>query len=155
MAANSWNPTSFCFAILLLLFSLGFVGLAWELHGEILWEGRMIGRQARPCMNLFGMYRWFSVVPQRLVVFLPFFLFGDFRGLFLDFLWGSFGGVSLRDSCLMSRKRTLCLFAWWHWSNKPSETASIWVFSVVAMGRCSWGLTSDSSWLSWFWGPSF
>jgi hypothetical protein len=51
--------------------------------------------------------------------------------------------------------RTLFLFAWWSWSNKPSETASNWVFSVVSMGRCSWGLTSDSSWLSEFWGPSF
>jgi hypothetical protein len=27
----------------------------------------MIGRQARPCMNLFGMYRLFGVVPQGLV----------------------------------------------------------------------------------------
>jgi hypothetical protein len=51
--------------------------------------------------------------------------------------------------------RTLCLFAWWPWSNKPSETASIWVISVVSMGRWSWGLTSDFSWLSGFWGPSF
>jgi hypothetical protein len=40
-------------------------------------------------------------------------------------------------------------------SNKPSETASIWVFLVVSMGRYSWWLTSDSSWLSMFWGPSF
>jgi hypothetical protein len=47
--------------------------------------------------------------------------------------------------------RTLCLFAWWPWSIKPSETASIWVFSVVSMGRCSWGLTFDSSWFSKFW----
>jgi hypothetical protein len=28
-----------------------------ELHGEILREGWMIARQARPCMNLHGMYR--------------------------------------------------------------------------------------------------
>jgi hypothetical protein len=50
----------------------------------------------------------------------------------------------LRDSCWMSRMRTLCLFAWWPWSNKPSEKTSIWVFLVVSMGRCSWGSTSDS-----------
>jgi hypothetical protein len=24
----------------------------------------MFGSQARPCMNLLGMYRWFGVVPQ-------------------------------------------------------------------------------------------
>jgi hypothetical protein len=28
----------------------------------------MIGCQARPCMNLHGMYRWFNVVPQGLVL---------------------------------------------------------------------------------------
>jgi hypothetical protein len=38
---------------------------------------------------------------------------------------------------------------------QTSEKTSIWVFSVVSMGRCSWGLTSDSSWLNRFWGPSF
>jgi hypothetical protein len=36
MEANSWNPSSFRFAIFLFLFSLGFLGLAQELHGEIL-----------------------------------------------------------------------------------------------------------------------
>jgi hypothetical protein len=51
--------------------------------------------------------------------------------------------------------RTSCLLAWWCWSNKASEMAFIWVFSVVSMGRCSWGLTYDSSWLSRFWGLSF
>jgi hypothetical protein len=66
-----------------------------------------------------------------------------------------FWGVYFRDSCWVSRMRTSCLFAWWYWSNKPSETTSIWVLSVVSMGRCSWGLTSDSSWLSGSWGPSF
>jgi hypothetical protein len=43
-------------------------------------------------------------------VFLPFFLFGDFRSLFLEFPRGRFEGVSLRDSCWMSLMRTLCLF---------------------------------------------
>jgi hypothetical protein len=50
---------------------------------------------------------------------------------------------------------TLCLFSWWSCSNKPFEMASILWSLVVSMGRCSWGLTSDSSWLSGFWGPSF
>jgi hypothetical protein len=56
-----------------------FIGLAWELHSVILWEGWMIGQQARPCMNLFGMYRWFGVVPQDFVVLFPVVLGGDFR----------------------------------------------------------------------------
>jgi hypothetical protein len=43
MAAISWNPSTFCFAIFPLRFPLEFLGLSWELHGEILWEGRMIG----------------------------------------------------------------------------------------------------------------
>jgi hypothetical protein len=45
----------------------------------------MIGRQARPCMNLHGMYRLFGMVPQGLIVSLPFSLFGDFRSSFLGF----------------------------------------------------------------------
>jgi hypothetical protein len=151
MAAISWNPSSFRFAIFLLLFSLGLLGLAWELHGEILWEGRMIGRKLDLVWTFLGMYRWFGVVSQGLFMFLPFFLFGDFWSFFLDYPWRGFESVSFRDSCWMSRMRTLCLFAWWPWSNKPSETALIWVFSVVSMGRCSWGLTFDSSWFSKFW----
>jgi hypothetical protein len=41
-------------------------------------------------------------------VLFPFSLCGDFRSHFLDFPWGSFGGVSLRDSCWMSCMRGLC-----------------------------------------------
>jgi hypothetical protein len=50
----------------------------------------MIGRQARPCMNLFVMYRCFSVVPQGLDVFFPFILFGDFQSFFLAISWSDF-----------------------------------------------------------------
>jgi hypothetical protein len=39
----------------------------------------MIGRQARPCMNLLGMHRLFSMVPQVFVVLVPVVLGGDFR----------------------------------------------------------------------------
>jgi hypothetical protein len=39
----------------------------------------MIGRQARPCMNLLGMYRLFGVVPQGFVVLFSVVLGGDFR----------------------------------------------------------------------------
>jgi hypothetical protein len=35
MAAISWNPKSFCFAIFPFHFLLEFIGQAWELHGEI------------------------------------------------------------------------------------------------------------------------
>jgi hypothetical protein len=39
----------------------------------------MIGWQARPCMNLLGMYRCFGVVPQGFVVLFPDVLGCDFR----------------------------------------------------------------------------
>jgi hypothetical protein len=102
------------------------MGLASELHGEILSEGRMIRRKLDIVWIFHVMYRWFGVVPQGLLEFLLFFLFDDFRSFFMEFLWGSFGGVYLRDSCRMSRMRTLCVFAWWSCSNNTSETASIW-----------------------------
>jgi hypothetical protein len=68
------------------------IGVAWELHGEILWEGWIIGRQARPCMNLLGMYRWFCVVPQGFVVLFRVVLGGDFRGPLLVVFLGVFSG---------------------------------------------------------------
>jgi hypothetical protein len=43
----------------------------------------MIGLKARPCMNLFGMYRLFGVVSQGFIVSLQFSLFGDFWSLLL------------------------------------------------------------------------
>jgi hypothetical protein len=55
----------------------------------------MIWRQARPCMNLFGMYRIFGVVPQGFVVLFPVVLGGDFRCPLLVFLWGVFGTLLL------------------------------------------------------------
>jgi hypothetical protein len=59
----------------------------------------MYGWQARPCMNLHGMYRRFGVVPQGCVLFFPSFfmvffeaLCGDFRGRVLRMIsWGFFG----------------------------------------------------------------
>jgi hypothetical protein len=71
MAANLLEPYFIFFLFFPSYFLRISIGLAWELHGEILWEGWMIGRQARPCMNLLGMYRWFGVVPQGLVVLFP------------------------------------------------------------------------------------
>jgi hypothetical protein len=48
----------------------------------------MIGRQARPSTDLHGMYRCFGVVPQGLIVSLPFSLSSDFRSLLLAiFIW--------------------------------------------------------------------
>jgi hypothetical protein len=62
---------------------------------QILWEGRMIRRQARPCINLIGMYRWLDVVPQGLEVSFLFVLFGDFRSHFLTIFLERFWGLSL------------------------------------------------------------
>jgi hypothetical protein len=39
-------------ACILPIFPMISIGLDWELHGEILSEGWMLRRQARPCMNL-------------------------------------------------------------------------------------------------------
>jgi hypothetical protein len=57
----------------------------------------MIRRQARPCMNLFVMYRSFGVVPQGLDVLFLFILFGDSRSLFLAIFLERFRGLSLWD----------------------------------------------------------
>jgi hypothetical protein len=57
----------------------------------------MIVREPRPCINLFVMYRWFSVVPQGLDVLFPLVLFGDFQSLFLVIFLEHFRGLSLWD----------------------------------------------------------
>jgi hypothetical protein len=98
---RGWQPSIGTLAHLVFLFSLPIfprisIGLVWELHGEILWEGRMIGRQSRPCMNLFVMCRWFGVVRQGLDVLFTFILFGDFRSPFLAFSWSDFWTFLLR-----------------------------------------------------------
>jgi hypothetical protein len=57
----------------------------------------MIGRQARPCMNLLGMYRSFGVVPQGLVVLFPVVLGGDFRSPLLVVFLGCFRDLAIGD----------------------------------------------------------
>jgi hypothetical protein len=124
MVAISWNPSSFCFPILLRIS----IGLAWELHGEILGEGRMIGRQARPCVNLFGMYRWFGVVPQGLDVSFPFVLFGDFWIPFLAIFLEWFRGLSLSDLVGVYAWTLRCSFPLVPPPKSVSKGARFWVF---------------------------
>jgi hypothetical protein len=57
----------------------------------------MIGRQARPCMNLCGMYRGFGVVPQGLDGLFPVVLGGDFRSPLLVIFSGCFRDLALGD----------------------------------------------------------
>jgi hypothetical protein len=57
----------------------------------------MIGRQARPCMNLCCMCRLFGVVPQGLDVLFPVVLGGDFRSPLLVISLGCFQDLSLGD----------------------------------------------------------
>jgi hypothetical protein len=57
----------------------------------------MIGRQARPCMNLLGMYRCFGVVPQGFVVLFPVVLVGDFRSPLLVVFLVCFRDLALGD----------------------------------------------------------
>jgi hypothetical protein len=71
----------------------------------------MIGRQARPCMNLFGMYRSLGVVPQGLVVLFPFVLGGDFQSpLLVHFL------VYFRDLSLGNLVGDVCVNPSWLFS---------------------------------------
>jgi hypothetical protein len=57
----------------------------------------MIGRQARPCMNLLGMYRRFGVVSQCFVVLFPVVLGGDFRSPLSVFFSVCFRDLALGD----------------------------------------------------------
>jgi hypothetical protein len=57
----------------------------------------MIVRQARPCMNLLGMYRLFGVVPQGFVVLFPVVLGGDFRSPLLVVFSVCFRDLALGD----------------------------------------------------------
>jgi hypothetical protein len=63
----------------------------------------MIGRQARPCMNLLVMYRRFGVVPQGFVVLFPVVLSGDFRSplvvVFLVCFWDLALGDFMGEIC--------------------------------------------------------
>jgi hypothetical protein len=54
----------------------------------------MYGWQARPCTNLYGMYRWFGVVSQGCVVLFPSFFVVIFGGLCCDFLGGVWRMIS-------------------------------------------------------------
>jgi hypothetical protein len=55
------------------------------------WRNFTVNRwQARPCMNLFGMWRWFSVVPQGLDVLFPFVLLVIFGAFSWRFFWSHF-----------------------------------------------------------------
>jgi hypothetical protein len=69
----------------------------------------MYGWQARPCMNLHGMYRWFGVVPQSGEVLFPSFFVVIFGALCCAFLGGVLSRISL-GFWWVSRMRILCLF---------------------------------------------
>jgi hypothetical protein len=150
MAAISWNPSSFGFPIFPSYFPRISIGLACELHGEILGEGRMIGRQARPCMNLFVMYRWFGVVLQGLDEWFPFVLFGDFRSLFLAIFLEWFRGLSLWDLV-----GGVCMTPSWFFSfDSPPKSVSKGARFCGFLGSGFKALLVeflDSSWFSKFW----
>jgi hypothetical protein len=156
MAVNSRTLAHLFFLFSLPIFLRISIGLAWELHGEILWEGRMSGRKQDLVWTFHCIYRWFGVVPQGLIVFLPFsvlMISGAFSWIFRGedlraFLWGILVGCHVWGPCAsllgdldptnpLKRLRFRC-FRWFR-----------------SMGRCSWGLSFDSSWLSGFWGLSF
>jgi hypothetical protein len=57
----------------------------------------MIERQAKPCMNLLGMYRCFGVVPQGFVVLFLVVLGGNFRSPLLVVFSVCFQDIALSD----------------------------------------------------------
>jgi hypothetical protein len=130
MAAISCNPSSFAFLFSVPIFLRISIGLAWELHSEILWEGWMIGRQARPCMNLLGMYRWFSVVPQGFVVLFLVVLGGDFRSPLLVVFSVCFRDLALGNLMGKIHVNPLWFFCLWFPSQIHKLRGSILGFSV-------------------------
>jgi hypothetical protein len=145
---RGWQPSLGTLAHLVFLFSLPIflwisTRLAWELHGEILWGRRMIGRQARPCTNLFGMYRWFGVVAQGLDVLFLFILFGDFQSLFFAIFLERFRGLSIRDLV-----GDICLSPSWFfslWSLPPNWRAKgldFWIFGAIGLDAFLLGFPS-------------
>jgi hypothetical protein len=136
---RGWQPTLGTLDHLVFLFSLPIfprilIGLDWEIHGEILWEGRMIGRQPRPCMNLFVMYRWFGVVPQCLDVLFPFVLFGDFRSPFLSLFLERFRDLSLGDLAGDVCMNPLWFFSLWFPSQiREQRGLDFGVFGVLGL----------------------
>jgi hypothetical protein len=57
----------------------------------------MIRRQARPCMNLLGMYRKFGVVPHGFIVLFPVVLGGEIRSPLLVVFLVCFRDLDLGD----------------------------------------------------------
>jgi hypothetical protein len=88
------EPYLICFPIFVLIF-FSFPKTSLRASCEILREGWMYGWQARSCMNLYGMYRWFGVVPQVLVLPFPSSFLVIFGDLYCDFR----GGVLRTCSC--------------------------------------------------------
>jgi hypothetical protein len=82
---------------------------------------------------------------QGLIGFLPFFLFGDFRSLFLGISVGQFWGRFFEGFLLDVMYEDLVPLYLVILIQQTLRNGSVWVILVVSMGRCSLGLTSDSS----------
>jgi hypothetical protein len=106
LVESGWQPSLGILSHLLscfpFLFSLEFsIGLAWELHGEFFREGWIIGGKLDLVWIFLGMYRRFCVIPQGLLLFLPFSHSSDSRNLFLAifvwWIWGLFLVILVGD----------------------------------------------------------
>jgi hypothetical protein len=84
----------------------------------------MLGWQARPCMNLHGLYRWFGMVPQGLVLSHPFSFLVIFGALSCD----SLGGVLRVFSCGIYVGCHICGPC----ASLTLDSTSIWWFFRVA-----------------------
>jgi hypothetical protein len=87
-------------------------------------------------MNLFVIYRWFSVVPQGLDVLFTFVLFGDFRSLFLVIFLDRFHGLSLWDLVGNVCMNSSWFFSLWFLSQIREQRGSILgVFGVLRLAE--------------------
>jgi hypothetical protein len=135
MAAISWNPSSFCFPIFSSsIFPLEFLGLAWELHGEILWEGRMIGRKLdlvwtfMVCIDDSAWFLKACLSSSRfffLVIFGAFswwFSWRDFEAVLLGICWGVYAWTIRGSFPFDSPPKSV------------RKGAQFWVFVVLGFG---------------------
>jgi hypothetical protein len=138
MAAISWNPTSFCLVIFLFLFPLEFLGLAWELHDEILKVGWMIGRRGS----------------SRLDCVSPVSPLGDFRSLFLAILLWRLWDIScwylVGDVCM----NPSWFFSLWSPTKSVSKGARCWCFLLSRVRGVIGEISSIPLDLASFGGPN-
>jgi hypothetical protein len=102
----------------------------------------MIGRQAGPCMNILGMYRWFGVVPQGFVVLFPVVLGGNFRSTLLVVFLVCFQDLALGDLIVEIHVNPSWFFCLWFPSQISELRAWFWGFRCSRVREVLGGISS-------------